>query len=356
MINWSADPHRRFNILNGEWVLVSPHRTQRPWQGQVERSEHEILPAYDPDCYLCPGNTRARGERNPNYTSTFVFENDFAALKPSTPPERYDRDGLLIAEGEPGTCRVVCFSPRHDLTLGFMDVPAIRAVVDTWRDQLRDLGSRDYINYIQIFENRGAMMGASNPHPHCQIWATRTIPAEVQKEQRSFEAWRSRHGRCLLCDYLALELELKERIVFQNPGFVILVPFWAVWPFELLLISQRHIPAMEELAGEECDHLADALRRINIRYDNLFQAPFPYTMGFHQRPSDEHPHPEWHFHAHYFPPLLRSATIRKFMVGFELLAMPQRDLTAEAAADRLRSVPEEHYRVAQQAARRGISR
>ena len=336
--NWKEHPHRRFNPLTREWVLVSPRRTERPWQGQVEKVSASVQPEYDPACYLCPGNERAGGARNPAYTSTFVFENDYAAMRPDTPAGELDRGGLIVARSEPGVCRVVCFSPAHNLTIARMDTPSIRRVVDAWREQCAELGRMPQINYVQIFENRGAMMGCSNPHPHCQIWADQVVPNEPAKEQASLAGYTSARGACLLCDYLALELSSAERIVVENDRFVAMVPFWAVWPFETLILSKRHLTAIDELSGEERDALAAIMKGVTAGYDNLFQVSFPYTMGFHQRPTDGEPHPEWHFHAHYCPPLLRSATVRKFMVGYEMLATPQRDITPEAAALRLREV------------------
>ncbi len=337
-------PHRRLNPLTGDWVLVSPHRTQRPWQGQVEKSAVEKSPEYDPDCYLCPGNNRAGGVRNPNYTTTFVFDNDFAALKPDIP--RFDQDecgtGLMVARSERGICRVVCFSPRHDLTLSHMSVREIRDVVDLWARQYRELGDLPWINYVQVFENRGAVMGCSNPHPHCQIWSNETIPNEPLKEQRSQHDHQQTHGSCLLCDYLRLERQLGERIVCENDFFVALVPFWAIWPFEVLVLSTRHTGDLDDLTPDERDGLSDILKRTTTRYDNLFQVSFPYSMGFHQKPTDGAEHPEWHMHAHFYPPLLRSATVRKFMVGYEMLATPQRDITPEMAAQRLREQPDIH--------------
>lgn len=343
MFDLKQQPHRRFNPLTREWVLVSPHRTQRPWQGQVERVTPEVQLAYDPECYLCPGNSRAGGARNPEYPSTFVFTNDFAALKPDTPAGAVREGDLLIAEAEPGVCRVVCFSPRHDLTLARMNPASILPVVETWTEQYSSLAADPSINYVQIFENRGEMMGCSNPHPHCQIWSGATLPNEHAKELEAQREYRDRHGSCLLCDYRKTEIGAGERVVFENRSFAVVVPFWAVWPFEALLIANRHLSALDQFSSEERRDLADALNRIAIRYDNLFETSFPYTMGFHQRPTGGADYPEWHFHAHFYPPLLRSAKVRKFMVGYEMLAMPQRDITPESAAGQLRSQAERHY-------------
>ena len=345
--NLREHPQRRYNPLTREWVLVSPYRLERPWLGRVEKLALEQLPAYAPACYMCPGNARARGVRNPAYTATFVFDNDFPALLPDTPEGRFDQRGLLVAHSEPGICRVVCFSPRHDLTISRMDTPDIRQVVDTWVEQYQALGMVPFINYVQIFENQGAMMGTSNPHPHCQIWANATLPSEPAKEQAALIDYQSTRHACLLCDYLALEQASEERLVCENEHFSVLVPFWAIWPFETLLLSKRHIAALDALSADERDALADILKRLTTRYDNLFEVSFPYSMGFHQRPTDARPHQEWHLHAHFYPPLLRSATVRKFLVGYELLASPQRDFTPETAAERLRALPEQHYRGAQ---------
>jgi len=345
-MNWKDlkdSPHRRFNPLRRDWILVSPQRARRPWQGKVEKVAEPPSVRYDPDCYLCPGNPRARGQPNPAYSGTFVFDNDFPALVPETPSAITNVENLILAQSEPGVCRVACFSPRHDLTLSRMKPAEIEAVVRMWVDQARDLAADPRIRYVQIFENRGALMGASNPHPHGQIWANSEVPNLPAKEQASQEDFLGREGKCLLCRYLELEMESNERVVCQNNSFAAVVPFWALWPFEMLILSRRHLGAFEDLTPDEQVDLADILRRVTIRYDNLFETSFPYSMGFHQRPSDGQPHPEWHFHAHYLPPLLRSATVQKFMVGYELLATPQRDITAESAAGRLREVSEKHY-------------
>ena len=339
----TTDPHRRFDPLRGEWVIVSPHRNDRPWQGQVDPPPAEHLPAFDPGCYLCPGNARANGERNPPYTSTFAFDNDFAALVPSTPAFATVDNGLLNAQSERGLCRVVCFSPRHDLTLPRMEVSAIRAVIDAWIGEYRTLAAVPWMAYATIFENRGAMMGASNLHPHGQVWATEHVPHEAAVEQRELAAYQHQHGSCLLCDYIALELRLGERIVFANDAFAAIVPYWAVWPFETLVVSTRHVDALPSLRDVERDALADILKQLTTRYDNLFEAPFPYSMGFHQQPMQGAADGVAHLHAHFYPPQLRSASVRKFMVGFELLGSPQRDFTPEEAAARLRAVSPEHY-------------
>jgi UDPglucose--hexose-1-phosphate uridylyltransferase len=275
---------------------------------------------------------------NPAYTSVFVFDNDYPALLPNTPAETFDDAGLLVAQGERGICRVLCFSPRHDLTIARMALSDLTHVVGAWAQQYDELGKLPFINYVQIFENRGAMMGASNPHPHCQIWASSSMPNEPAKEQRAQHLYHSNHNACLLCDYLALELKRHERIVFENRHFAAVVPFWAVWPFETLVLPKRHLGSLTELSEQERGALAQALKELTTRYDNLFDISFPYSMGFHQRPTDGQSHSEWHLHAHFFPPLLRSATVRKFMVGYEMLGSPQRDITPEAAAERLRNV------------------
>lgn len=339
-MNLTEDPHRRLNVLANEWVIVSPHRTARPWQGAVAPLPRIQEPDYDPTCYLCPGNERAGGIRNPRYSSTFVFDNDFAALKPGLPHDRIDLDArqLLVAESEPGVCRVMCFSPRHNRTLATMEIDEVETVVETWKQQFRELGSMDFINHVQIFENRGELMGASNPHPHCQIWGTYSIPQEPSKELKAQYGYFSSFDQCLLCDYVALERKLKVRVVAENACFIAVVPFWAVWPFEILISSRKHVASMNEFTSDDARQLSAMLKQVISTYDKLFGVPFPYSMGFHQSPTDGVDHPELHFHAHFYPPLLRSATVRKYMVGFEMLGTPQRDITAENAAERLRQV------------------
>lgn len=343
----TAEAHRRWNPLAGDWVLVSPHRMERPWLGRIEPRADDARPAFDSGCYLCPGNTRANGERNPAYAGAFVFDNDFAALRPSgaTQPGA-DASGLLVAAPESGVCRVICFSPRHDLSLPDMEARAIRGVVDVWAEEYQRLGARDDVGHVQIFENKGEMMGCSNPHPHGQIWAQRSIPREPARELALQREHFDRHGRTLLAEYLALELAREERIVCVNDGFVALVPFWATWPFETLVISRRTVPHLGALRDDERDQLADIVKRLTTRYDNLFATSFPYSAGVHQAPTDGAAHPEWHLHLHFFPPLLRSATVRKFLVGYEMLGEPQRDLTPEQAAERLRGTSETLYRSA----------
>jgi len=342
-------PHRRFNPLSGEWVLVSPHRMRRPWQGQIEKPLQDERPAYDPQCYLCPGNARAGGARNPVYEHTFVFTNDFQSLLPDTPGGA-DEHELFRYHSEPGTCRVICFSPRHDLTLPEMAVVDIRRVVDVWAEQVSDLGGT--YRWVQVFENKGEAMGCSNPHPHGQVWAGADLPNEPSKEERQQQAYFAAHGSPLLIDYAREEAARAERVVVHNAHWLAVVPFWAVWPFEVLLMPNRHVLRLPDLSADERDALADILKRLLTRYDNLFATSFPYSMGWHGAPTGPDAeaqersgvHAHWQLHAHFYPPLLRSATIRKFMVGYELLAEPQRDLTAEQAAEKLRSLSETHYK------------
>ena len=349
----ASHSHRRRNALTGDWVLVSPGRNARPWQGMVETSDDEPRPRFDPRCYLCPGSMRAGGARNPDYSGVHVFDNDFPALTPGdgepvgdgSPGSAHDpaANDLLVAARETGRCRVVAFSPRHDLTIPQLDGAALRTVVDAWAEEHARLAADPAIGYVQIFENKGSLMGCSNPHPHGQIWAQRSVPNEPAREATRFTAHLERHGRTLLEEYLALELRLDERVVCANDAFVALVPFWAVWPFETLVVSRRAVPELAALTDGERDALADILRRLTTRYDNLFATSFPYSMGIHQAPTDGRLHPEWHLHLHFLPPLLRSASVRKFLVGYEMLAEPQRDLTPEAAAERLRAQSEVRF-------------
>lgn len=322
---------------------MSPHRTKRPWQGKMEKPDAEQRPQYDENCYLCPGNTRAGGEKNPAYTSTFSFKNDFGALTMDAPLDTFNKEGLLVAKGEKGICKVICFSPRHDLTLPMMDVNSIVEVVELWQNEYKSLGAMEDINYVQIFENKGEIMGCSNPHPHGQVWASSSIPVEPAKEGKMFQEHFGNTGRSLLSDYLNLELKEKERVIIENEGFVALVPFWAVWPYETMIVSKRHVQHIGMFDNSEKRAFAEILKELTTIYDNLFEVSFPYSAGIHQAPTDGKANEEWHFHMHFYPPLLRSATVKKFMVGFEMLGNPQRDITAEYSADRLRSLPKKHY-------------
>lgn len=351
------NPHRRYNALTGEWVLVSPHRAMRPWLGQVEKLAAESLPHYDPTCYLCPRNERAGGVFNPDYSGTFVFPNDFAALLPDVDDEvPASSHPLLVSAPEQGQCLVVCFSPRHDLTLPELDLPAIENVLNTWSSESARLVELDYIHYVQVFENKGAMMGCSNPHPHSQIWAQSQPPNEIVKEFVTQKEYLAGNGRPLLLDYLQEEHKQKDRILFANDHFTAMVPFWAVWPFEVLVTAHRPTAYLKDLTASEVSALAEIFKQVTTRYDNLFEISFPYSMGFHQATADNQPHPEWVLHAHFYPPLLRSATVRKFMVGYEMLGMPQRDITPEAAAEQLRSTADVHYKSkGASLARRGLS-
>lgn len=336
-------PHRRLNPLTGEWILVSPHRSKRPWQGAKESVTTEKRPAYDPDCYLCPGNLRAGGIRNPEYTGTYVFKNDFAALlNEREPKEKIDFDSdLFVQEEASGECRVICFSPRHDLSLPEMESSEIQGVINIWVEQSNELGK--IYPWVQIFENKGATMGCSNPHPHGQIWASNFLPNEAMKEDIHQKVYFEKHRRCLLLDYVNSELEKAERVVVQNDDWLIVVPYWATWPYETLLLPKSDTKRISDLNDRQRYNLADILKRHLTRYDNLFNCSFPYSMGWHGAPflKDEVNH--WLLHAHFYPPLLRSATVKKFMVGYEMLANAQRDLTAEQAAGRLKELSEVHY-------------
>jgi len=340
--NPAEHSHRRYNPLTGEWVIVAPHRTKRPWQGQVEKTPPDTRPAYDPTCYLCPGNERAGGVPNPTYAQTFVFNNDFASLLPDNPTGTVAPHPLMRAESDQGVCRVMCFSPRHDLTLPEMSPTDLRQVVDVWAGQVAELGQT--YRWVQIFENKGAIMGCSNPHPHCQIWAQQALPNEPTKEERHQHAYFAEHGSPLLVDYAQLELAQQSRIIVENEHWLAVVPYWAMWPFETMLLPRRHVLRLPDLTELERDALADVMKRLLTKYDNMFEVSFPYSMGWHGAPTDDGDYAHWQLHAHYYPPLLRSATVKKFMVGYEMLGEPQRDLTPEQAADRLRLLSEVHYK------------
>ncbi len=341
----NEDPHRRYNPLIKEWVLVSPHRAKRPWQGQNEVVATHALPNYDPECYLCPGNVRANGEINPQYENCFVFDNDFAALKQDEIEQEATEDNsFFIAKSERGVAKVVCFSPNHNLTLPELTSSEIESVIAAWQKQYMELGSIDYINYVQIFENKGSVMGCSNPHPHGQIWAQSSLPTQVEKTHTSLKEYFSKNNSNLLLDYLAQELERKERIVIENNHFVALVPFWAIWPFETMIIAKRNVSNITEFTEIEKSDFALILKQLTTKYDNLFHTSFPYSSGIHQAPTDNQPHPEWQFHMHFYPPLLRSATVKKFMVGYEMMGESQRDITPEKSADALRNCSDIHYK------------
>jgi UDPglucose--hexose-1-phosphate uridylyltransferase len=339
----SEHPHRRWNALTGEWVLVSPHRTKRPWQGKVERPAQDDRPAYDPECYLCPGNSRAGGEVNPNYESTYVFTNDFSAILEEVPPFSNEQSPLMRADPVNGTCRVICYSPRHDLTMAEMTPEEIRIVIDLWSKQSEELGRR--YQWVQVFENKGEIMGCSNPHPHGQIWACDALPNEPAKEDARQREYFEKHNSPLLLDYAKAELKCGERIIAENDLWLAVVPWWAIWPFEGLVIPRKvHVKRLQDLSNELRDSLADLLKRILVRYDNLFETSFPYSMGWHGAPNGNGNWDHWQLHAHFYPPLLRSATVKKFLVGYEMLSEVQRDITPEQAAERLRKLSETHYK------------
>lgn len=347
MFDSKEHPHIRLNILTGEWVLVSPHRMKRPWQGKVEAASEANLPAYDAGCYLCPGNQRSDGSNNPVYMDPYVFTNDFSALLASTPIGGDNVADLLVSKSVTGICRVICFSPDHSVTLPLMKMDEIQKVIQLWKDEFVALSANKDIRYIQIFENKGEIMGCSNPHPHGQIWASSSIPVELSKETLQQQKYYEQHGRSLLSAYLDIELQKQERIVIENEHFVALVPFWAVWPYETMIISKRHVGQITSFSAAEDSALADILKRLTTRYDNLFQTSFPYSAGMHQMPVNDGEHPSWHWHMHFYPPLLRSATVKKFMVGYEMLANPQRDITPELAAATLKNLPDKHYKTNQ---------
>ena len=364
-------PHRRCNPLTGEWVLVSPQRTERPWQGRLEEPPREDVSEYDPSCYLCPRNSRAGGIRNPDYEGTFVFDNDFPALlptlKPNTLPDQgpderapsvgsslhgvisgphqiaqaYEAVGSVPAwlstHPVDGVCRVICYSPRHDLSIAQLGADRVAEVVETWASQVAELSAMPGISYVQLFENKGEMMGCSNPHPHGQIWATSAIPNEVVKEDRNQAAYLDEHGACLLCSVIDHEIDRGERLVYQNDEWVALVPFWAIWPYELLLVPRHHNACLTEHDDAQRRALVATWQAVARGYDRLFQVSMPFSWGWHITPKKSTNRAAWHVHAHFYPPLLRSATVRKFMVGYEMLAGPQRDITAEQAAEQLRA-------------------
>ena len=337
-------PHRRYNPLLDEWILVSPQRAKRPWQGQNEAISDEKKPEYDETCYLCPGNDRINGGTNPKYESCYVFDNDFPALLKDEVSSDVEQEDLFKINPERGINRVICFSPKHNVTLAEMQVPEIENVVRVWKEQYLELGAISYINHVQIFENKGSVMGCSNPHPHGQIWAQSSLPSQVKRTQDNLLKHFQKTGKSLLKDYLESELQKKERIIAENEHFVLLVPFWATWPYETMIISKRHFSSIAEITEEEIKSYAEMIQIITVKYDNLFKTSFPYSAGIHQAPTDGLDHEEWHFHMHFYPPLLRSATVKKFMVGYELLAEAQRDLTAEQSAEILRNLSTQHYK------------
>jgi len=337
--------HRRYNPLKGEWILVCPHRMKRPWKGKVDKPEEKIIPAHDPSNPLCPRAHRPNGVLNPDYQSTFVFENDFPALLDDIPDPEQSEDELFQMSGAQGNCKVMCFHPRSDLTLALMSHEEIRTVIDKWAELQEELG-RKY-SWVQIFENRGAVMGCSNPHPHCQVWSSSYIPNEAEVKDRQLRNYQTKHGSNLLIDYAQKEITKQERIIMSNDEWICLVPFWAMWPYETMLIPLKHTLRFNDLTQSQRTGLADIMKKLLIRYDNLFETSFPYSMGWHGAPSCEGDYSHWQLHAIYYPPLLRSASVRKFMVGYEMLANAQRDLTPEQAAQKLRDLSDTHYKQAE---------
>lgn len=345
-LNFSEDTHRRYNILTGEWVLVSPHRTKRPWQGKIEEIPIEKRPSYDFKCYLCPGNVRANGLINPDYTFTYAFDNDFSALQKESFLGEYSNE-LLLAKGEKGIGRVICFSSNHSLTLPEMKENEIIKVIDLWQKEYETLGNLPYVNHVQIFENKGSIMGCSNPHPHGQIWAQNSLPMEIMKKSTHQREYFKKNGTSLLGDYLQQELELGERILIESKHFVSVIPFWATWAFETMIIPRRHMQHIGQMTESEKVDFGKMLKALTIKMDNIFEVSFPYSAGIHQSPTDGNSHKEWHWHMSFYPPLLRSATIKKFMVGYEMFGEPQRDITAEMAAKRINNLSEIHYKIQQ---------
>ena len=340
-MNLNESSHRRYNPLSDEWILISPHRTKRPWQGGVEKPVLSNLPKYDPQCYLCPGNSRKGGLENPDYKDHFAFDNDFPALL-FNENTKNSEDDLFKVQPEGGRCRVLCYSPSHNLTMAKMSNLQVAGIIDFWVDEYKMLRQEGKYASIQIFENRGALMGCSNPHPHGQLWANEHLPTLWEKELKSQQGYFKKHKRPLLLDYLERELEKKERLIYENDSFVVLIPFWAFWPFETMILPRFPMDSLEQLDEGQKNHLAQALRSLTCRYDNLFMTDFPYSMGMHSKPLKDDS-PGWQFHFHFYPPLLRSAQIKKFMVGYELLAMAQRDITAESAASRLADLSDIHF-------------
>jgi len=329
--------HKRYNILTGEWVLVSPHRAKRPWQGQNEEISQEIRSSHDSKCYLCPGNSRINGEKNPDYEDVFVFTNDFAALQTGSKSFSVN-EGLFKAESEQGICKVICFSPDHSKSLADMNIEDINKVIRAWQEEYATLGANDKINYVQIFENKGAVMGCSNPHPHGQIWSQSTLPNEVEKKDKQQQVYYDKTQQSLLGNYLNQELEANERIIYENKDFVVLTPFWAVWPFETMIVPKKQYSNITEISIKESLSFADAISKITKAYDKLFECSFPYSSGIHQAPTNGKSNNHWHWHMSFYPPLLRSATVKKFMVGYEMFGSPQRDITAEQAVAKLKNL------------------
>jgi len=342
--NLGEHSHRRYNPLIGEWIQVSPHRAKRPWQGQTERAIKHVEQSYDLACYLCPGNIRSTGQVNPGYDYTYSFVNDFAAIIPDVPDGNVNENDLLIARSEKGLCKVICFSPDHSLTVAEMPTENIVKIIECWIREYEILSELPFVNYVQIFENKGEVMGCSNPHPHGQMWAQESIPMEPLKKQYHQQDYYMKNGRTLLSDYISLESQKKERLIAENKHFIALVPFWATWPFETMIVPKRPAPKLSALTVEEVSAFAEMYKLVTVKYDNLFETSFPYSAGIHQAPCDDKDHPEWHWHMVFYPPLLRSAAVKKFMVGYEMLANPQRDISAEFSAEKLRALPSKHFK------------